>query len=586
MKYISYLLIIFILVSCKQKNGYNSNEISYQSKNKITILRIIEDHLNNPEEVKELYLNGSNVEEIPDSIARFRNLEVLTLSNIRFKRFPKTICQLKKLKKLVIGYTMDGTSSIYGTFISEIPHEIAQLSQLKELYLNGCEIEKLPPEIGKLTRLRVLELNRNKLTYLPKEITYLKKLEVLGIDSNEIKDFPPDMNALQNLKHINYAWNEKLSYQSKAKLRKDLPNCSFPSSSIEDALKYPGQVYHLHVEIDGDDPNNDLIKYFKEKIISKLVRLESLSIMLHYIKKKNKIESIRKLDTIIHSLKGLKKLKHIYLDFNKDFSFPISLTELKDIRSLNITGSWIESIPQEISQLKKLEVLNLQDNHKKNKSNIGEIRNFQLDVELLTKNIKFNPNNPILYNKRAVAYFNLSQYELAIQDLNKAIKLKPDYAMAYYNRGAVYYRIKKRYYGNKDYHKAIMIDPNLADHHYNDRFMITEDISYFDLIIFIILDIPLAYLLLFHLIDIPNILRKKDNRLPSLRFRIIVFLILIVFIPLLGILDYILISDSLALGLGVGVSLIIIIFLVLFILIGRNIIKSIFKSKSERTNYS
>lgn len=62
--------------------------------------------------------------------------------------------------------------------LEELPREIGELTELRELKLNGNRLETLPSEIGNLTNLRKLDLSGNPLDILPSEIRRLENLEV------------------------------------------------------------------------------------------------------------------------------------------------------------------------------------------------------------------------------------------------------------------------------------------------------------------------------------------------------------------------------------------------------------------------
>jgi leucine-rich repeat protein SHOC2 len=54
-----------------------------------------------------------------------------------------------------------------------LPPEIAHLTNLGRLMLEGNRLTALPPEIGQLTGLRVLRVDDNQLTALPGEVADL-----------------------------------------------------------------------------------------------------------------------------------------------------------------------------------------------------------------------------------------------------------------------------------------------------------------------------------------------------------------------------------------------------------------------------
>ncbi|MEM7347097.1 MAG: hypothetical protein AAF485_22885 [Chloroflexota bacterium] len=87
----------------------------------------------------------------------------------------------------------------YKKLKNPLPSEIgqlAQLTQLEDLFLDGNGLTHLPPEIGQLTQLRTLSLNRNNLTSLPPEIGLLDGLWFLELNDNQIITLPSTLSQL------------------------------------------------------------------------------------------------------------------------------------------------------------------------------------------------------------------------------------------------------------------------------------------------------------------------------------------------------------------------------------------------------
>ena len=74
--------------------------------------------------------------------------------------------------------------------LTALPPEIAQLTNLAALTLDGNQLTALPAEIGQLTNLRELGLDGNQLTALPPEIAQLTGLRVLRLDGNRFTALP------------------------------------------------------------------------------------------------------------------------------------------------------------------------------------------------------------------------------------------------------------------------------------------------------------------------------------------------------------------------------------------------------------
>ena len=73
----------------------------------------------------------------------------------------------------------------FSVVMAELPPEIGELKNLRELHLNRHKLTTLPPEIGKLKKLRVLEIQTNKLISLPKDISKCKSMKNLDLSNNK-----------------------------------------------------------------------------------------------------------------------------------------------------------------------------------------------------------------------------------------------------------------------------------------------------------------------------------------------------------------------------------------------------------------
>ena len=74
--------------------------------------------------------------------------------------------------------------------ITELPAEIAHLTNLVELDLKGTGLTRLPSEIGNLTPLTYLDLEANALSELPKHFSKLTEKPVTRV--------APELIALQS----------------------------------------------------------------------------------------------------------------------------------------------------------------------------------------------------------------------------------------------------------------------------------------------------------------------------------------------------------------------------------------------------
>ncbi|KND03496.1 uncharacterized protein SPPG_08893 [Spizellomyces punctatus DAOM BR117] len=116
------------------------------------------------------------------------NLTHLYLDRNRLIEFP-TIIFNEMPKLLVLNLT--------GNQLERIPNDIANLCQLRELYLAENAIFDVGHGIGKLRKLEVLDLSRNRITNLPFSLfKHTESLECVDLSHNHLRFLPPSLGLL------------------------------------------------------------------------------------------------------------------------------------------------------------------------------------------------------------------------------------------------------------------------------------------------------------------------------------------------------------------------------------------------------
>ena len=92
---------------------------------------------------------------------------------VRVKNFSHWYLLIKKKYKMEL-------------LLKEIPKEICQFVNLRELYLNNNKIKKIPKELYQLINLRRLSLSYNQIKNIPKRLYKLINLEELYLSHNKI----------------------------------------------------------------------------------------------------------------------------------------------------------------------------------------------------------------------------------------------------------------------------------------------------------------------------------------------------------------------------------------------------------------
>ncbi|KAK3440799.1 hypothetical protein EUGRSUZ_B01065, partial [Eucalyptus grandis] len=152
--------------------------------------------------LKELFIDGTCVRQIPISIGNLKQLKILS----DFRCFPLTylpssICYLISLSEL----------SLDGAKISELPSSLGKLLELRRLSLRDCRyLENLPYSIGEMGSLEELDISATSISELPDSIRNLKSLKVLRMDSSFIRAFPGEIWNLTKLEELHASWCQSL----------------------------------------------------------------------------------------------------------------------------------------------------------------------------------------------------------------------------------------------------------------------------------------------------------------------------------------------------------------------------------------
>lgn len=158
-----------------------------------------------PDEVKELRLGNQNLQSLPDSFARFQNLEILYLSDNPSLDFDQVFPMLVKLPKL-------RELSLNGLDLKTIPSGIANMKELSHLWLDGnphLDYPALLTALAGLPRLQELSLNDDSLSDLP-GIENLSNLQTLYLDRNELSVLPTGITHLKSLHTLSLQGNTSL----------------------------------------------------------------------------------------------------------------------------------------------------------------------------------------------------------------------------------------------------------------------------------------------------------------------------------------------------------------------------------------
>jgi len=176
--------------------------------------------------IRELYLDGTAIREIPSSIECLCELNELHLRNCKqFEILPSSICKLKNLQRLNLSGCLQFRNFpevlepmvflrylyLEQTRITKLPSPIGSLKGLSCLEVGNCkyleDIEcfvdlQLPKRCVDLDCLRKLNLDGCNLSEVPDSLGFLSSLEVLDLSGNDFKTIPISINKLLELQYL------------------------------------------------------------------------------------------------------------------------------------------------------------------------------------------------------------------------------------------------------------------------------------------------------------------------------------------------------------------------------------------------
>lgn len=181
----------------------------------------------------------------------------------------------------------------------EIPEVVFSYTNLKKLIFSGNESAEFPKRITVFSELRTLDLSRTNIIEIPEEIAELKKLKKLRLNYNLHTDLPNSLANLENLQELALNESEKL-----------------------------------------------------EKIPEVVSKIKSLSTL--------KLNYCLELKYIPENIGNLTQLENLDLSgSSKISSLPETIGKLKNLKNLFLSGTSISRLPESISVLDKLEVLQI-----------------------------------------------------------------------------------------------------------------------------------------------------------------------------------------------------------------------------------
>ncbi|XP_033760839.1 leucine-rich repeat-containing G-protein coupled receptor 5-like [Pecten maximus] len=187
--------------------------------------------------LRELYFEGNPIQDyglLPEAFSGLNSLELLSLKNDSLTTFPAIVDNLSENLKTLI---LDNNRLL---FIRENALNMVNMSNIKNLYLRGCQLDRIPGAMADDSG------------------TYLQELKVLDLSDNNIQSIDRnDLHDLKQLTNISFSGNP-LAYVSTLAF-KNLPNLAYIDFSTTSLKVIPMAVTNIQrAELDIDLTNTDV----------------------------------------------------------------------------------------------------------------------------------------------------------------------------------------------------------------------------------------------------------------------------------------------------------------------------------------
>ncbi|WCL82754.1 leucine-rich repeat protein [Saprospira sp. CCB-QB6] len=282
-----------------------------------------------------------------------QDVRSLDLSEESFQTLPKSLNAFTKLKEL----------SVNGIQLQEIGDFWAAFPELEYLDLDDNEIKSLPPSFTKLQKLKTLYLADNQLSEESlKQIAQLKNLEELNLSNNKTLT-TANWNALANLQELKTIELLRLKLKTCPDVLSKLPKLNYVDlgeNEIENVQMTFGPSFH-NIDL-SDNPLHTLdiqAPNLKELYLNrtKIQILPKKLPQLYYLSIDN-----AEMQEIPRQIMAYTQLKELSLIGNKIGELPQGLTQLQQLEELYLSNNQLMELPAFFAQIPNLTELHLDNN--------------------------------------------------------------------------------------------------------------------------------------------------------------------------------------------------------------------------------
>ncbi|KAH9725407.1 ADP-ribosyl cyclase/cyclic ADP-ribose hydrolase [Citrus sinensis] len=287
-------------------------------------------------DLSELFLDRTTIEELPLSIQHLTGLVLLNLKDCKnLKSLSHTLRRLQCLKNL----TLSGCSKL-----KKFPESLGSMKDLMELFLDGTSIAEVPSCIELLTGLQLLNLNNcSNLVRLPSCINGLRSLKTLNLSGcSKLQNVPETLGQVESLEELDISGTAIRRPPSSIFVMNNLKTLSF--SGCNGPPSSTSWHWHFPFNLMG------------QRSYPVALMLPSLS-GLHSLSKLDLSDCGLGEGAIPNDIGNLCSLKQLNLSQNNFVTLPASINSLFNLGQLDLEDcKRLQSMPQLPSNLYEVQV--------------------------------------------------------------------------------------------------------------------------------------------------------------------------------------------------------------------------------------
>jgi len=301
---------------------------------------------------------SATTQSIAPEIGNLTALRKLYLSGPFNGNIPASISQLTELRELHLyntHYYDTGSETLYtGNISGQLPSDIGNLVNLKWLSISNALEGTIPASMGNLHNLTLLRIYQDTTYFdqgslhgeIPEEISNLAQLQQLHISNQKLSgSLPASLTDMTQLHDINLSGNH---------LSGTIPVFNFPSLQF---LNLSANSFSLVAEGEANCPVLKDLQWQDNEIEGDLTAyFENFPELLFLDLANNKIESLP------DELGNVKKLERIHLNNNALTALPDDIALLSNLKVLSAAHNQIGYLPSNLGQSHNLLSLDLSHN--------------------------------------------------------------------------------------------------------------------------------------------------------------------------------------------------------------------------------